>query len=153
MGNRDYWLDRFTGVDWEEFLAAGGKTIGFPESRRAAAEEIKPGDYLVCYHSGVSRFVGVLEVMSPSFKYSSPISRDEELTCRFKVKPVVMLTPETAVPVLQLRNRVSIFRDMKSAIAWTGQFRGSPARWNVSDGEAVLEELVEARNNPTRRPM
>ncbi len=153
MSNRNYWLDLFTGVTWNEFLAAGGDVSGFRESRWPAVQKIKPGDYLLCYLTGISRFIGVLEVTSSPFKDSSPIWKDEDFPCRLKVKAVVTLTPETAVPVLELRDRLSVFRDMKSAIAWTGHFRGSPARWKTSDGDAVLEVLLEAKKNPTKRPV
>ncbi|HEV2388507.1 MAG TPA: hypothetical protein VGS20_14770 [Candidatus Acidoferrales bacterium] len=153
MSNRNYWLDLFTGVTWNEFLAAGGDTSGFRASRWPTVQKIKTGDYLLCYLTGVSRFIGVLEATSAPFKDSSPIWKDEDFPCRLKVKPLVVLKPETAVPVLELRNRLSIFRDMKSAIAWTGHFRGSPARWNATDGEAVLEALSEAEKNPTTRPV
>lgn len=153
MSNRTHWLDLFTGVTWKEFLAAGGDISGFRESRWHTVQKIKPGDYLLCYLTGVSRFIGVLEATSAAFKDSHAIWKDEDFPCRLKVKPVIVLTPETAVPVLELRNRLSIFRDMKSAIAWTGHFRGSPARWNAADGEAVLEALSEAKRNPTTRPV
>jgi len=153
MSSRNYWLDLFTGVTWKEFLAAGGDTSGFRESRWATVQKIKPGDYLLCYLTGVSRFIGVLEATSAPFKDSSPIWKDEDFPCRLKVKPVVVLTPETAVPVLELRNRLSMFRDMKSTIAWTGHLRGSPARWNVTDGEVVLEALLEADKSPITRPV
>ena len=153
MANRNYWLDLFTGVTWSEFLAAGGNISGFRESRWSAVQKIKPGDYLLCYLTGVSRFIGVLESASEPFKDSSPIWKDENFPCRLKVKPVVTLTPETAIPVLELRDRLSIFRDMKSPLAWTGRFRGSPARWSASDGEAVVGALVEAKKSPTKRPV
>lgn len=153
MGNRNYWLDLFTGVTWKEFLAAGGEVSGFRESRWPAVQKIKSGDYLLCYLTGVSRFIGVLESTSAPFKDSSPIWKDEEFPCRIRVKPVVTLTPETAVPVLELRDRLSMFRNMKSPIAWTGHFRGSPAKWNASDGDVVLEAMVQAKKNPTARPV
>ncbi len=54
---------------------------------------------------------------------------------------------------MELRDRLSMFRDMKSAMAWTGRFRGSPAKWKSSDGDAVLEALLEAKKNPTTRPV
>jgi len=151
MSNRNYWLDLFTGATWNEFLDAGGKVSGFRESRWTAVQKIKPGDYLLCYLTGVSRFIGVLEVASPPFKDSSPIWKDEDFPCRLKVKAVVALTPETAVPVLELRDRLSIFLDMSSPIAWTGHFRGSPSRWKASDGDAVLEVLLDAKKNPVVR--
>jgi predicted RNA-binding protein len=153
MANHNYWLDLFTGVTWKEFLAAGGEVSGFRESRWAAIQKIKPGDYFLCYLTGISRFIGVLEVASAPFKDSSPIWKDEHFPSRLKVKEVVTLTPETAVPVLELRDRLSIFRDMKSPIAWTGHFRGSPAKWKASDGDAVLQALFEAKKNPTTRPV
>src|SRR5712692_895071 len=108
---------------------------------------------IFCYLTGVSRFIGVLEAASAPFKDSSPIWKDEDFPCRLKVKTVVVLTPETAVPVVGLRDRLTMFRDMKSAIAWTGHFRGSPAKWKTSDGDAVLEALLEAKKNPTTRPV
>jgi len=153
MANRNYWLDLFTGVTWKEFLAAGGETSGFRESRWATLQKIKPGDYLLCYLTGVSRFVAVLETISSPFKDSSPIWKDEDFPCRLKVKSVVTLNPEIAVPVMELRDRLSIFRDMKSPIAWTGHFRGSPAKWGATDGEVVVHALQEAKRNPIQRPV
>jgi len=153
MSTRNYWVVLFTGVTWKEFILAGGVVSGFRESRWAAIHKIKPGDYLVCYLTGVSRFIGVLEVASAPFKDSSPIWKDEDFPCRLKVKTVVMLTPETAVPVSELRNRLSIFQNMKSPVAWTGHFRGSPAKWKASDGEAVVDALSGAKKNPITRPV
>jgi hypothetical protein len=153
MSTRGYWLDLFTGVTWKEFVAAGASVSGFRESRWVTAQKIKPGDYFLCYLTGVSRFVGVLEVASPAFKDSSPIWKDEEFPCRFKVKAVVLLTPETAVPVHELRDSLTVFRELGSPIAWTGHFRGSPAKWKTADGETVVEALLEAKKNPVSRPV
>jgi predicted RNA-binding protein len=153
MSNRTYWLDLFTGVTWEEFLAAGGKVSGFRESRWSTIQKIKPGDYLLCYLTGISRFVGALEVVSPPYKSSDRIWRDEDFPSRVKVQGVVVLTPETAIPVFELRDRLSFFQDMKSPNAWTGNFRGSPAKWKSSDGEVVLAALLEAKTNPIKRPV
>jgi len=61
--------------------------------------------------------------------------------------------PETAVPVLDLQEQLTIFQHLKSPLAWTGHFRGSPARWKPSDGEIVVEALLEAQRNPVVRPV
>lgn len=153
MANRNYWLDLFTGVTWKEFLDAGGNISGFRESRLSAVQKIKPGDYLLCYLTGVSRFIAVLEVVSSAFKDASPIWKDDHFPCRVKVKPVVVLDPETAVPVTELRRSLSMFRNMKSPSAWIGRFRGSPAKWSAPDGEAVLRALLEAKEHPVSRPV
>jgi len=153
MSNRNYWLDLFTGVTWEEFLAAGGRVSGFRESRWSTIQKVKPGDYLLCYLTGISRFVGVLEAVSAPYKSNDRIWKDEDFPSRVKVEAVVVLTPETAIPVFELRDRLSFFQDMKSPNAWTGNFRGSPAKWKTSDGDVVLAALLEAKANPTKRPV
>ena len=61
------------------------------------------------------------------------------------------LTPETAVPVFELRDRLSVFQNLKNPNAWTGHFRGSPARWKAADGEAVVAAVQEAEKNPVHR--
>jgi hypothetical protein len=52
---RTYWLDLFTGTTWKEFLAAGGEVSGFRERRWKTVQQMKPGDYLLCYLTGISR--------------------------------------------------------------------------------------------------
>jgi len=153
MNPRSYWLDLFTWTTWKEFIDAGGKVSGFRESRWKTVQKLKPGDYLLGYLTGVSRFLSVLEVISAPYKDSTPIWKDEDFPSRVKVKILVELTPETAVPVFELRDRLSFFRDMKSPIAWTGHFRGSPARWSTSDGEATVAAVFDAKKNPITRPV
>jgi predicted RNA-binding protein len=150
---RGYWLDLFTGTTWEEFLAAGGEVSGFRERRWKTVQQMKPGDYLLCYLTGISRWIGVLEVASAAFKDSTPIWKDEQFPCRVRVEPVATLTPETAVPVFELRDQLSVFNDLKNPNAWTGHFRGSPARWKPADGQAVVAAVLDAKENPVARPV
>jgi hypothetical protein len=153
MSNRNYWLDLFTGTTWAEFKAAGAKASGFRESRWATIQRIRPGDYFLCYLTGVSRFIGVLEVTDGPYRDDEPIWKDEAFPCRFKVKVVAELTPETAVPVLELRDALSFFRNLTSPHAWTGHFRGSPSRWDPADGQAVVTAVLAAQEKPTPRPV
>jgi predicted RNA-binding protein len=150
---RSYWLDLFTGTTWEEFLAAGGEVSGFRERRWKTVQQMKPGDYLLCYLTGISRWIGVLEVASDPFKDHTPIWKDEEFPSRVRVRAVATLTPETAVPVFELRDQLSVFGDFKNPRAWTGHFRGSPMRWKPADGEAVVAAIVDAKSNPITRPV
>jgi hypothetical protein len=73
MSTRQYWLDLFTGATWQEFLDAGGYISGFRERRWRTVQHMKPGDDLLGYLTGVSRWIGVREVVSSPFKDSSPI--------------------------------------------------------------------------------
>lgn len=151
MAVRSYWLDLFTGKTWQEFLDAGGEVSGYRKSRWNSVQKIKTGDFLLCYLTGVSRWIGVLEVVSKPFQDSSPIWKDEDFSSRVRVKSVVTLIPETAVPIFELKEQLSIFRNLKSPHAWTGRLRGSPARWSSEDGEAITKALLEAVKNPVLR--
>ena len=154
MMMRDYWLDLFTWVTWEEFRKAGSSVTGFRERRWKNVQKIAKGDYLLCYLTGVSRFIGILEVTSKAFKKQErDIWKDDDFPCRLHVRPTVELTPETAIPVRNLSNQLSFFQNLKSPHAWTGHFRSSPAKWKQSDGEAVVQALLEANQNPVKRPV
>lgn len=151
MGKPTYWLDLFTGTTWQEFLDAGAKVSGFRDRRWKTVQSIKPGDFLLCYLTGVSRFIGLLEVVSDPFRDESKVWKDESFPCRVRVRPSIALTPETAVPVQELREQLSIFLELKSPNAWTGHFRGSPVRWKAQDALAVVKALEEAKAHPVVR--
>ena len=148
---RNYWLDLFTGKTWEEFLKHGASISGFKERRRAVAKKIHQGDYLICYVTGVSRFIGVLEVLSESyFDDQTPIWEDQTFPVRFKVRVVHALTPKTAVPVHNIKDRLSISKGAAPK-AWSGFFRGSPVQFDLEDAEIVLEAIKDSLKNPVER--
>ena len=136
----NYWLDLFTGKTWEEFLNSGGSISGFRKNRYNIAKKVKVGDYLICYLTGISRFIGVLEIESNCYFDESKIWEDETFPVRFKVKILYKLTPKTAIPVKKLKEKLSIFQNLKSEHAWSGFFRGSPAKFNVQDGQIIVKE-------------
>ena len=150
---RNYWLDLFTGKTWEEFLNAGGATSGFRTRMIKAARKVHPGDYFLCYLTGLSRFIGIIEVLSDSFvDYNTTIWEDESFPVRFKVKLARKLEPETAVPIKYLKDRLSVFRNLKSPNAWTGSFRRSLFPISEEDGDIIVAAIGDAAKNPVRRP-
>lgn len=147
------WLDLFTGTTWEEFRKAGAKVSGFRYRRRSLVERIKPGDILLCYLTGVMRWVGALEVVGPS-KNTSPIWKEDEFPVRLDVRPLIMLNPEKGVPMDQLNGKVSFFSGPKDAGKFKGFLRGSPALFeHHEDGEFIIGLLKEAERNPVIRPI
>jgi hypothetical protein len=87
------------------------------------------------------------------YEDTSRIWQEEDFPCRFKVKRVVALTPETAVPVLELKSQLSLFRELKNPYAWSGFFRRSLAKWSQEDGGVVTQALLDAEKNPVVRPV
>jgi len=147
-----YWLDLFTGGTWEEFRKAGSKVSGFRESRWTTVQKIKDGDIFLCYLTGLSRFVGLLEVTGKPFKDDIQIWSDQVFPCRLPVKPLLELDPEYGVPVYDFKETLSCFLKSDSRNAWTGAFRGSPSKWSKSDGDIVAEALRHAQANPRKLP-
>jgi hypothetical protein len=150
---RTYWIDLFTIGTWKEFLDHGGDVSGFSEKRRVTVERMKPGDYLLCYLTRVSRWVGVLEVTGEPFFDEAPIWSSQVFPSRVSVRVVLALRPEHGVPVLDMRGELTVFQNLYNPNRWQGPFRGSPTRWKPADGEAVVRALREAEANPVDRPL
>jgi hypothetical protein len=58
----NYWLDLFSGTTWKEFKQAGASVSGFRHRMRKAASKVQPGDIMLCYLTGVMRWVGALDM-------------------------------------------------------------------------------------------
>src|SRR6516164_9441811 len=95
------------------------------------------GDILLCYLTGVSRFIGALEVIGEPFVDKSPIWRSDVFPARLPVKVLIQLKAETAIPVYDLRDELSFFQQSPDSPAWTGYFRGSPNRFKETDGSVI----------------
>lgn len=149
---RNYWLDLFTYETWKEFLEAGATVSGFRENRWKTVQSMKRGDMLLCYLTGVSRWIGILEITDRPFKDTKPIWKVNDFPARVHVKLVAELDVVNAVPVIEMKDKLSIFQELKSPHAWTGRFRGSPSKWNAADGEAVVEAIRNAIAHPIQRP-
>lgn len=152
MTERNYWLDLFTGKTWEAFLKSGAAISGFRKRKHKVSKKIKIGDYLICYLTGISRFIGVLEVKSKCYLDDKPIWEDELFPVRFDVKLIHKLEPKTSIPVKQLENKLSIFKNLKTRHAWTGFFRGSPNQFSQEeDGKVIVQTIKDAVENPIER--
>ncbi len=148
---RKYWLDLFSWDTWSEFLKGGGQVSGFREARWKTVNRMAMGDYLLCYLTGISRFIGLLEVTGEPYKGRTPIWRSEDFPSRIPVEILIQLKPETAIPVLLLREKLEVFRNLHNPQRWSGAFRGSPSLWTPDDGEVVVQALRNAEEDPVER--
>jgi hypothetical protein len=98
----NYYLDLFTPETWKAFRENGSSVSGFAKAYRSrAANTIKPGDIFICYLVRLSRWCGVLEVLSDFYEDSTPIFQKENdpWTVRFKVNPLTVLDEMHAIPI------------------------------------------------------
>ncbi len=79
---------------------------------------------------------------------SKPIWKNEVFPIRFEVELLLKLDPKTAVPVLTLRDKLSIFDEIEPGRQWSGFFRGSPAEFKNQDAEIIVKSMEEASRNP-----
>ncbi len=149
----NYWLDLFTGTTWQEFQDAGSHVSGFRERRWRGAARIQPGDVFLCYMVGVKRWVGLLKVTSERFRDESVIFKEERFPVRFRVKPLVILSPEHGVPMAELRGELSFYPADMSGSQWSGHVRGSPTRYSKEDGERIAAAIRGAKADPMERPV
>lgn len=149
----NYWIDLFTGTTWQEFRDAGAKISGFRERMRNTCSKVRPGDILLCYLTGVMRWVGVLRVIGVS-QNRDRIWKDTEFPVRFEVEPLVLVDPEYGVPMQQLEGRVEFYKVKKDAGKFKAFVRRSPNRFgNEQDGRLIEELLRQAESNPIGRPV
>jgi hypothetical protein len=150
---RTYWIDLFTLETWKEFQDHGSDVSGFSEKRWKTVQRMKPGDYLLCYLTRVSRWVGLLEVAGKPYFDEEPIWSAAVYPSRVRVRSVLQLAPEYGVPVLDMREKLTVFRGLDNPNRWQGPFRGSPTQWKPADGEAIVQALNEAQANPVERAL
>jgi len=151
--SKSYWLDLFTGTTWEEFLNYGSKVSGFRNRMRNNVSKIKQGDILLCYVTGVMRWIGALEVLGSSYD-TSKIWKDSDFPERLSVKPIVTLEPENGVPMDELEGHVCFYENSEDSGKFKGFVRMSPNLFRMhEDGEYILNLLKRAKNNPKSMPI
>lgn len=149
----NYWMDLFTGTTWDEFQKAGASVSGFTHRMRKTVQSIQPGDIMLCYLTGVMRWVGALEVVGQS-NDKTLIWKDAEFPSRVKVKPIVMLSPANGVPMSELKGKVRFFQTESDSGKFKGFVRVSPAVFRPKeDGDLILRLLREAEKSPVSRPV
>lgn len=146
-----YFVDLFSPETYEAFSSSKRDVSGFRIRQENAAARIKIGDKLICYMTKLSRWFGILEVTSKYYRDDSPLfyPSSDPFIIRFKVKPIVWLPKEKAIPIRdsKLWNNLAFTKGHdKNSHTWTGKVRGSLNLLDDSDGQ-LLETLLLEQNN------
>ncbi len=129
-----YYIDLFSPETYEAFSKSDRTISGFRIRHRNLANKVNIGDKLICYLTRLSRWIGVLEVTSKPFIDDSPrfYEANDPFVVRFKVKPLVWLEVEKALPIHEpeIWKGLSFTRDLPpSSNAWTGKVRRCYWSW------------------------
>lgn len=146
-----YYLDLFSPETYEAFSKSKQDISGFRPRQENAASKVRIGDKLICYMTKLSRWTGILEVTSEYFRDDTPIfyGANDPFVIRFRVRPVVWLEKERAVPIREdnVWNKLSFTKDWdKTSSHWTGKLRNSLNPLHTADG-VFLEELIRSQAN------
>lgn len=141
-----YYLNLFSPETYEAFTASNRTVSGFRLRQQQAASKIRIGDKLICYVTRLSRWIGVLEIVSNYYKEESPLfyEKDDPFVVRFKVRPIVWLPKEKAIPIRTERvwRTLSFTREYDPDYPyWTGKLRTSLNQLDDEDGR-FLEQLM-----------
>ena len=144
-----YFTNLLTPDAYERFSKTDRKVVGFRERQRALAQDIQPGDILICYVLQTAKLVGILEVTSAVFKDDKPLfaASDDPYTVRFNVKPRVWLNLNNGILDNSdiVWNNLSFTKSIaKSSLIWAG-FRGSLRKLEDFDGQ-LLEWVLREKD-------
>ena len=148
-----YYIDIFSPETYEAFLQSDRCVSGFRLRQLNTVQQIKVGDIFLCYVTRISRWYGILKILSSYYEDSSPrfVSKNDPYILRFKVKPIVWLPFENAIPIHNpiIWNHLSFTKKTsQNDIRWTGKFRSSLNQLNDQDGKYVYNLLKKQASEP-----
>ncbi|MFC1682736.1 EVE domain-containing protein [Candidatus Zixiibacteriota bacterium] len=153
----EYYTNVYSPETHEAFSLSDQTVTGFKERKKRAALRVKRGDKFICYLTQLSRFVGVLEVMSECYSDDTPrfCEKNDPFVVRFKVRPLVWLSKEKALPIREenLWNTLSFTRELDPnapKALYTIIFRNSPAKLDRIDGQFLEEALLSKANEDSK---
>src|SRR5215204_5785935 len=141
-----YFTDLFSPETYEAFTNSAQDISGFRLRQQNMAKRVDVGDKLICYMTRLSRWVGILEVVSKDFVDDTPIflNNDDPFIVRFKVKSLAWLPKEKAIPIHEDKvwKTLSFTKSYtKNSSKWTGKLRNSLNKLEDDDGR-FLEDLI-----------
>ena len=77
------------------------------------------GDILLCYMTGVMRWVGALQVIGPSSD-TRKIWKDDDFSVRLKVKPLIALDPKHGVSMTSLEGKLVFYENAQGLEVFCG---------------------------------
>jgi hypothetical protein len=151
-----FYTDLFTVETYEAYLASDRTVSGFRESQRSMADRIQPGDKLLVYIKGLSRWAATLKVIDGPFIDRTPLFMpdDDPFVVRFHVEPSSCLPLEFAIPIREQHvfNGLSFSNGRENGY-WLGPLRRSLQHIEDGDGEFLERLLLEQTSTRRSYPL
>jgi len=149
-----YHLILFSPATFDAFAASERRFAGVRARQEKAAARVEVGDKLLGYLTGLSRWVGVLEVEGPMMLDSTPlfVPDNDPFDVRLPVRSLVWLPSEWGIPIKDpsIWAQLELVRDYDPAQpTWTGKVRTSLVALPEKDGQ-FLEQRLRRQAGPER---
>lgn len=142
--NEKYYLAVFNEETWEEFLKNGSSVYGTTLNKQRRMEATNPSDFLICYVTKLSCFVGLLEITSKAYLENRIIWKNGIYPVRVDVHPVYVLKAENGIPVLELKDELAMFDNIKNPKHWGVFFLNSLIGFQENDAKLIVDKLKES---------
>lgn len=146
MEEKKYFFTLYSPYTYTMFLNSKMDRCGLPIRYAHLCEEVNVGDILIVYMKGISRFVGIFEVMSKAFNSEESIYFEgDPFKIQFFIKPVVLLQNEFMIPIFNnnIWNNLSSTKGKTRSAGWAMSFFRSIGRLKKDDGILLEKELIE----------
>jgi len=152
-----YFTDLYTVETYEAFLKSERLISGFRKTQKAMAERVQPGDRLIGYIMGLSRWACILEINSGPFEDDTPLflPPPDPYVVRFRVSAILALPIEQTVPIKspEVFGKLSFTRGKGENDYWIGPLRKGLQRIDPEDG-AFLESILRRQaEHPSEYPI
>ena len=125
----------------------GFDMFGFKSSRRRESAEMKPGDKLIFYLTGVMKFGGIANVESEVFEDHTPVFKTEkkpgeDYPFRVQTSPDRILERDQWLDVKEYAARLEMTR--KRGAHWRLAFQGNLHKISDEDYETISKDVDAA---------
>jgi predicted RNA-binding protein len=142
----NYYLALFNEETWDEFLKKNLTVYGTTIRKQKRMEKVEPGDFLICYVTKLSRFVGLLEVTSKAYFDKSRLWKSATYPVRVNVRSVYVLDSNNGIPFVDLKDHLTMFKNLKNPNYWRCCFQSSLSTFQEHDAKIIIEKLKDVYN-------
>ena len=104
--------------------------------------ELLPGDKIVFYATGISKFAGIAEVTESIYQDEKQIWKDGLYPYRVKIKPVIYLPKDKWINVRNMVNDLDYF---KNKIQWSMHFMQNLMPVSEKDYEKIKKIMLNCQ--------
>ena len=142
-----YWIVVGSPENYELAKERGMDMFGFNSTRRRESAEMKPGDKLIFYLTGVMRFGGVANVESEVFEDHTPVFKSEkkageDYPFRVKASPDRLLDRGQWLDVKEYATRLDLTR--RRGEHWRLAFQGNLHKISDADYRLIAADVEAA---------